>query len=238
MKMLVPVVNGNVFEDALNSFLMDVFFGELIAKSPKESVDYVLLGGGTWLASDAIKHIMPDTPRIVFSSGYAKGIPEAMPVDSAFISVRGKITAKFFGLSDDFAHGDAACLVPMALSLAEVSQKVGTREEATVLEYTGMGQVVSENKFFDLSNGSTRLFLARLRQYQRIATSSYTVAVVADSLRIPWKPLTWDVRWQDYFGTLFGLGYSQNSDFILTDEDRLAEVQATLLEDVHNIKEI
>jgi len=186
-------------------------------------------------------------PLLVYGSGYQYGEISSLPNDSRVFCVRGKLTAKAFGIDERLACGDPAILLPDILprntdsirgntariygwSYGLKKEDVPVRMKARLISYY---RRISNPRFSQIFTArapeGVEEWIKYLWSFERIQTDSLHAAIVADAYGIPWKPLTrrWHYKWNDHFSML---GIDKKPDgYVLSDRNSLEERKALLL---------
>ncbi|WP_290522736.1 polysaccharide pyruvyl transferase family protein [Alcanivorax sp.] len=179
---------GN-FGDDLNEWIWD----ELLPGCFDGNEDYLFCGIGTIINSV----LMPKHKRwVVFSSGAGYGAPPESFGDDNWdiLCVRGPLSARVLGLSDDKGVTDGAALLsllPEFQPIPETERKgvvfiphhkalqSGLWEEAC--RRSGVGFVNPED--------DARTVIHRIRQSKLVLADAMHAAIIADAMRVPWVPV-------------------------------------------------
>lgn len=207
---------GQNFGDAVNPLIFGAVLGDLL----DEGKDELLLGIGSILGLMS----PPNECKkfIVFSSGFAGGDastygdPPEITDKYDVICVRGYMTAKAIGVSEDKVISDGALLVSKVLEIPdeEVIYDFSYMPHIGSLDlYDKWKETVEELgiHFIDPRKSPFEV-LKQMKQSKVLFTEAMHGAIIADSLQIPWVPVKTnksinDFKWRDYLGTV-NLNYS------------------------------
>jgi len=191
--------DGN-FGDDLNEWIWNEFFPDAFDRD----TDIAFIGIGTLLGSGAARATPTAKKRIVFGtgSGYSSIIKLDETWDIRF--VRGPRTAKAFSLSPSKSITDPAILVSKFSSNPAKEFEVSFVPHHSSLMYGDWSEVCEHANInlIDPQRDSRRVIDA-INKSKLILAESLHGAIVADSLRIPWIPLsTSDIilefKWLDW----------------------------------------
>lgn len=196
---------------------------------------HMLLCTGSILSNGHVTKRYMKTPWIVFGSGWQYQKPHASK-GTVFFALRGKTTEEVMrsicpeGFLSDYklALCDPAILLPHLLP----QQFMGVGGKACIHKWND--EVDEEDSFTTDTKGNLVNWLCRLWSYQKIETDSLHAAIIADAYGIPWKPMRWELKWQDHFERV-GIN-SCPSDFILSDRGLLCQRTAELLAASEHLK--
>lgn len=202
---------GENFGDALNP----IIFNNLLPNYFDGKEDTYFLGIGSILG--LFKSTPIQKKIIVFSSGYAAGdkstYGEKPNIDSKFeiICVRGPLTAKELGLPIEIAVSDGALLLPFAIDIPK---------QEKLYDFSYIPHVGSLNVYDDWENllqdinihlidptKDVDTVLKEMQQSRVILTEAMHGAIMSDTLRIPWIPVSTiktinKFKWQDYLASV------------------------------------
>lgn len=210
---------GN-FGDDLNPWLWPRLLPDFLDEDASEW----FVGIGTLLnhklPASGIKH--------VFGSGYGYGTPpEVHKGDFVFHAVRGPETARVLGLDPRTAITDAAVLLA-SLELPPVQRvpgRVAYIPHCQSSRYFDWGQVCKELGFTYISTEwDVDTVLAEMRKCELLLCEAMHGAIVADTLRVPWIPVSGygyidSFKWNDWLSTL-QLSYAPHRVCSLYDTER------------------
>lgn len=178
---------GN-FGDDINAWMWRDLLPEVYDDSP----DIWMSGIGTIIGEE----MPPAKTKVVFSSGagYSRP-PEGFGKEGwKIVSVRGPLSAKVLGLSQNMAVTDGAILLATfsQCSPVPVSERSGVvfMPHHKALTY-GVWQEVCRRagvEFIDPRDDSHKT-LQRLRKAKLVVADAMHAAIVADTLRVPWIPV-------------------------------------------------
>jgi hypothetical protein len=187
---------GN-FGDDLNPWLWQQLLPNFFNDADKE----LFIGVGTLL-----NHRIPAAPSVtVFGSGHGYGRLPAINANWRFYCVRGPLTARSLGLSDELAITDPASLAAQLYN-APVQKKYKVSfiphcESARLGDWAQVCQLAGVN-YIDSRQPFLQVFDA-IRQSELLLTSAMHGAILADSYRVPWVPVKAyshisQFKWQDW----------------------------------------
>lgn len=200
--------NGNIGDD-LNRFiwekLLPIEFNGYYYHTPKQNKatcdDSLFVGIGTLLDQNIPKKV----PKLIFSSGTGYG--ESPLIDSSWniYCVRGPLTAKRLGLPLSKAITDGAALTPkITEKLYKKTYKYSFIPHITTHIHQNYNKVCDELDINYLPPClEASIFLEELQKSEIIITEAMHGAILADSFRIPWIPVTThsginEFKWQDW----------------------------------------
>jgi len=190
---------GN-FGDDLNDWMWDKYFPGLFDGKP----DVAFIGIGTLLGKGAIYATPFAKKRIVFGtgSGYSRFHELDNTWDIRF--VRGPRTAKKFGLSPSKAITDPAILTSQFANVLDKEFEVSFIPHHSSLFYGDWDEVCEHAKInlIDPRLDGRRVIDA-ISKSEVVLAESMHGAIVADSLRVPWIPVTTsnhilEFKWLDW----------------------------------------
>jgi hypothetical protein len=199
----VPGVKGN-FGDDLNGWMWRRLAPELFT-----SDDGVLFVGIGTILDDKLPRA---DVRVVFGSGAGYG---RLPIDItrspkwAVYGVRGKLTAKVLGLSDDLAATDPAILISTFAELhaANGRQTIFVPHWKTT-RYGCWHEVcrACQIKLVDPCQDSV-VVIREIASANKVIAESMHAAIIADSFRVPWVPVVLSrevsaFKWCDWASSL------------------------------------
>jgi succinoglycan biosynthesis protein ExoV len=181
--------HGSNFGDDLNRWL----WPRLLPGLWREDDGTVFSGVGT-----IITRAMPNADRwIVFGSGAGYGPPPSGFGGPAWhiIAVRGPLSARVLGLAPHLAVTDGAILLATLPELQPAAE--GQRKGIVFVPHfqaleTGLWREAAERagvEFLDPGADSVRV-IERIRTARLVLADAMHAAIVADSMRVPWIPLT------------------------------------------------
>lgn len=192
------------FGDELNAWLWD----KLIPGVLDENEETAFIGIGT-LLNNLIPERVPNAKKIVvFSSGvgYNKGIPK---IDDSWTiyCVRGPLSAKALGLSEDVAVTDGAALIrrvfqPSGKKVHKFAymphftqSKQADKTWRHICEEIGFGYIDARWPIEKVMNA--------IAETEVLLTEAMHGAIVGDALRVPWIPIhtterILEFKWQDW----------------------------------------
>ncbi len=180
----IPEGGGSNFGDELNRYLWPHFLPNFFDDDEKE----VFFGIGTILR--AAKKQYPHSNILVFGSG---AHAESQTTESNFkiYFVRGPLSAKAMGLSQEKAITDPAILTPLMFPMTEVGKKyscsymphfsVGNPIYRQVMEEMGIHYIDPMDPVPSI--------LERINASKLLITEAMHGAILADAYRIPWVPV-------------------------------------------------
>ncbi|WP_051243275.1 polysaccharide pyruvyl transferase family protein [Azohydromonas australica] len=193
---------GN-FGDDLNPWLWDRLLPGFLDADESEW----FVGIGTLL-----NHRLPVSGvKHVFGSGYGYGSPPDFSKGGyAFHAVRGPATAKLLGLDADTAITDAAVLLArVELSPVErVRGRIGFIPHCVSSRHYDWSTVCRDLGFTYIYAGwDVEIVLQQLRSCELVLCEAMHGAIAADTLRVPWIPVTCypyidAFKWNDWLSTL------------------------------------
>lgn len=190
---------GN-FGDELNSWIWEEYFPGLFDDNP----DTAFIGIGTLLGTGAANDTPNATKRIVFGTG--SGYSEINKLDSSWEIrfVRGPRTAKAFGLDPLMAITDPAILASQFTATNNKEFEVSFVPHHSSLFYGDWAEVcdyANINLIDPRSDG--RNIIDLINKSEVVLAESLHGAIVADSLRVPWIPVSssshiLEFKWLDW----------------------------------------
>jgi succinoglycan biosynthesis protein ExoV len=197
------------FKDPLGNFGDDLnpwLWSRLLPDVLDDRDDALFVGIGTLL-----NHRLPASPvKHVFGSGYGYG--EKPLVDKRFVfhAVRGHETARIFGLAPETVITDAAVLVRAAVRPISPTKasRFGFMPHCQSGRYYDWASLSMELGFKHIdAQWEVERVLHEMRQCDVVICEAMHGAIVADSLRIPWIPVTCydyisEFKWRDWLSTL------------------------------------
>lgn len=195
--------DGGNFGDDLNTWLWEQLFPKPINQCFSD--DVLFLGIGS-----VLNHRIPEHPakKIVFGSGFGYGSLPHLTDRWHFYCVRGPLTAKALGLSENVAISDSAMLVRELIEPAETFQHVAFMPHhwtAMKGDWKSICESVSI-QYID-PKGSVSNTLEVIRHSSLLITEAMHGAIIADALRVPWIPVRsrrgiLNFKWQDWSNSL------------------------------------
>ena len=193
--------NGN-FGDDLNPWL----WKKLIPSLFDENEDELFVGIGTLL-----NHRLPERPiKHIFGSGYGYGTPPILNNRFVFHAVRGYETARVLQLDPKLVITDAAvllrtvtlpkhCEAPNAIGFMPHCQSSRNFDWKKVCDEIGLKYISAE--------WDVKTVLEEMLSCRKIVCEAMHGAIVADTLRIPWVPVSCydyisEFKWRDWLSTL------------------------------------
>jgi succinoglycan biosynthesis protein ExoV len=195
---------GKNFGDQLNPMIFNFFLPDYFTDQVKTPT---VLGIGSILG---FSNKYPGK-KIVMSSGFGDGAQTtygSLPNDLAdfdFISVRGPLTAKLLGLTNEQWVTDGAIL------LAAMDIKFSPRsKQISFMPHLGSEAFYGHEKICDALNWqfispseSVEVVLEKIANSSVVITEAMHGAIVADTLRVPWIPYVGfntinSFKWQDW----------------------------------------
>lgn len=171
------------FGDALNKYIFNFYIPELL----DEDESIVLLGIGTILG--LIKPKEECKKIFVFSSGYGYGAIPEIDQRYDFICIRGPLTAKALGISQDLAITDGAVLL----------KGMPLEKQKKAYKWSFIPHMESEKQFSDWERiiksagghyispaNEPEFVIEEILKSELIVAEAMHGAIVADTLRIPW----------------------------------------------------
>lgn len=212
---------GN-FGDDLNHWI----WAELCPELGGERDDgLLLLGVGTVLGM----RLPPgEWSKVVLGSGIGYSPPPRLDASWSILAVRGPVTAKVLGVEPNLAATDAAALL---VDLPALSGKPLGREGTAFVPHVsvaGLGHWPEACRLAGVAfvdpRDDPREVVARINRSKLVLADSLHAAIVADALRVPWRPLVSSrginsVKWLDW---TMGLGVPYRP--VLLEKTSLLEV--------------
>lgn len=205
MKLVYHRDRGGNFGDDLNPWLWGELLGPEFFDDDESELFY---GVGTLLSPRSARR---PGKKIVFGSGAAS--EARIEVDRSFDvrCVRGPLTARALGVSEELAVTDPACLVVETgfgksgvpkghdVSLIPHHLSLGMLDWGDVSARCGMRWIDPRWPFL-------RVF-EEIRSSRLVLTESLHGAIVADAFRVPWIPIRYshrflEFKWRDWAGSL------------------------------------
>lgn len=201
--MKLEYFTGKNFGDALNPYIFQHFLPDFFNDDPQQT----FFGIGSILGFGLAKDVKQ---KIIFSSGYAYGdIPE---IDSTydFICVRGPLTAKALGLTEDTAVADGAILLQyMDIPKPEKQYKFSFMPHwGSEQKYSKWPEVCAAAGIHYISPMQDKDFvLQEILKSEVIIAEAMHAAIVADTLGVPWIPVKAyptinEFKWNDWASSL------------------------------------
>jgi len=193
------------FGDALNPWLWEKLIPGIL-----DDANCAFVGIGT-LINDALPRRTPQAKlRVIFSTG--AGYEKATPViDESYhiYCVRGPISAEKLGLSSDLAVTDGALLLRKLIDHSSVPKKYKF-SYMPHYNFAGDGwQRVCDQLGFGYISPAWEIedILTRIRQTEVLVCEAMHGAIVADTLRVPWIPVSTHpsilpLKWQDWCASM------------------------------------
>lgn len=195
--------SGGNFGDDLNLWLWKQLFPKPIDQCFSD--DVLFLGVGS-----VLNHRVPDHPekKVVFGTGHSNGPLPRITDLWRFYCVRGPLTARALGLSENLSVSDSALLV------RELIEPAGTSEHVAFMPHFKSAKKGDWESVCDAASihyinpqGSVIDTLDIIRRSSLVITEAMHGAIVADALRIPWIPVQTrpginDFKWQDWSSSL------------------------------------
>lgn len=179
---------GN-FGDDINEWIWD----ELLPGFFDDNEDFLFSGIGTIINSV----LMPKHKKwVVFSSGAGYGAPPENFGDDNWdiLCVRGPLSARVLGLSEDKGVTDGAAL----LSLLPEFQPIPESDRGDVIFIphhkalqSGHWEEACRRSGVSFVNpeGDARSVIQRIRQSRLVLADAMHAAIIADAMRVPWVPV-------------------------------------------------
>ena len=177
---------GN-FGDDLNDWMWDKYFPGLFDGKP----DIAVIGIGTLLGTGAIRATPLAKKRIVFGTGSGYSSIHELDATWDVRFVRGPRTAKMFGLNSSKAITDPAILTSQFVDNPDKEFEVSFIPHHSSLFY-GDWSEVCEHANINLIDPRCdgRKVIDVISKSEVVLAESMHGAIVADSLRVPWIPVS------------------------------------------------
>lgn len=191
MKLFYCRIEGGNFGDDMNLWFWDTIFPEFHGLYP----DYTLFGIGSILGRDFLS---PFEKVLVLGSGSGYGpLPDNLSTHVLYGWVRGPLTSKNLGLSDDMALTDPACLVPLIDEFKDIQIDGDDFSDCIFLPHCGTDRLgldwsrvaVSAGMKYVSPRWDSKHVIRQIASSRRVVTESLHGAIIADAFRIPWVPV-------------------------------------------------
>lgn len=206
MKLRYCRIDGGNFGDDLNTWLWPTLLGDSFLD--EDDAEW-FLGVGSILS-----HTLPQEPRkIIMGSG--TGYKRPPVVDGSFdvFCVRGPHTAAAMNLPADQGIADSAYLCLATNEFQSIAKREKTTRAAIVPHHQSAETIdwnrvanTAEMKFVDPRKHYFEVF-EQIAQAECVLAESLHGAIIADALRVPWKPFRIGHRfntfkWNDWFASI------------------------------------
>ncbi|MGB5596559.1 MAG: polysaccharide pyruvyl transferase family protein [Waterburya sp.] len=197
------------FGDNLNPWLWTELLGDIL----DEDQSTVFVGMGTLLNEALSRRTKNARTRVIFGTGagYGKG---DLKLDSSYkiYCLRGLLSARFLGVSEDLAITDPAILVRKIFK--QKSPKTNRFAYMPHHELAGKGwELVCQDLGFAYIDPGRPIeeILSSLANTEILLAEAMHGAIIADAFRIPWIPVVTNssilsFKWQDWCSSI-GLEY-------------------------------
>jgi succinoglycan biosynthesis protein ExoV len=194
------------FGDALNPFIFNYFFPDFFDDDPTT----VFIGIGSVLG---FIHPLPETKKaIVFSSGYAYDDVPTLDGRYDVRCVRGPGTAKALGINASMAATDGAILLramPQFNDAPAKKYKYCFVPHYFSLDFFDDWELLLKESDIEFVNplSDISLIIDKIRQSEVVFAESLHAAIVADTFRVPWVPVSMyshinKFKWQDWYDSI------------------------------------
>jgi len=207
---------GETSEPNFGDLLNELIFPKLLPDCFDDDPEVEFIGIGSILGV-MLREGAKFNKAVVFSTGYAAGKEDtygAVPkLDERcdIICVRGPLTAKAIGVSEDLAVTDGAMLLrSMDLALpSEKKYRVSYMPHMSTVAIFDWRHLCDDCgiHFIDPVTRDTRRVLEEIKASELLLAEAMHGAIVADTLRVPWVPVVSnrtinDFKWRDWTSSL------------------------------------
>jgi hypothetical protein len=199
------------FGDDLNAYI----WNEVLPKKILESPDLVLVGIGSILTSERLERFVGGSKKVaVLGTGVSYGVPPSDMSGWCVAAVRGPLSAAVLG-KPDLSVTDGAILLALTQNLykrQDKPEKILFMPHRSSLQRGSWEPVVRELGLEYVSpQAETLEILKKFSEAKLVITEAMHGAIVADTMRIPWIPISIhphidEFKWKDWAYSM-GLNY-------------------------------